>query len=353
MDCIVQEKAIKTGISAATFLVLLVSIQSAQCKDRAENLSAGGYYKNFFTVIDSPSFKDFPETGTALIGAVNNRVRITASFSPVSWFFLETAWDFSPRVQDRSLFAAESFLPDPGGSTYRLADFDERLYPDDEEKIHNVAVYHNLDRLATTFKPSFADVIIGRQPVAWGSARLINPIDIIAPFDFTALDREDRTGVDACRIRIPVGMLSEIDAGYVFGVDAAFGKSAFFLKGALYVMQTDITLLAAGFQENLLVGFDLARAIGGAGAWCEAGYTLAGLLSDTPRTGTYDYFRISAGADYNFTRKIYGFAEYHFSSAGKADPEDYISFTITADGPAQSMQDMVTLTMGPAYGEGT
>ncbi|MBN2105171.1 bifunctional alpha,alpha-trehalose-phosphate synthase (UDP-forming)/trehalose-phosphatase [bacterium] len=56
-----------------------------------------------------------------------------------------------------------------------------------------------------------AAVYCGRQDIVWGSARTVNPMDVIAPFSFGSLDTEDRRGVDAIRLRIPVGCMGEID----------------------------------------------------------------------------------------------------------------------------------------------
>ena len=53
------------------------------------------------------------------------------------------------------------------------------------------------------------------QAIAWGSAFVINPTDVIAPYVYNALDQEERYGVDALRVRVPTGALSETDLGYV------------------------------------------------------------------------------------------------------------------------------------------
>jgi len=87
-------------------------------------------------------------------------------------------------------------------------------------------VLQNLDRLYATVAAPHFDLYVGRQAIAWGSARAVNPTDIIAPFLYTEIDTEDRVGVDAARLRIPAGALGEIDAAYVGGEDLEWGQSA-------------------------------------------------------------------------------------------------------------------------------
>jgi len=113
---------------------------------------------------------------------------------------------------------------------------------------------------------------VGRQAIAWGNARIINPTDIIAPFSFNELDTEERRGVDAVRVRIPLGMMDELDLGVVAGRDFNRDRSAFFIRGKTYLLKTDLSLLMTGFRKHLMIGFDLSRSVGGAGIWLEAAH---------------------------------------------------------------------------------
>ena len=61
---------------------------------------------------------------------------------------------------------------------------------------------------------------------------------------------------DAIRIRVPISLLEEVDAGYIFGEDFKFENSAMFLRGKFYYYRTDFSLLLTGFQENFIMGFD-------------------------------------------------------------------------------------------------
>lgn len=290
--------------------------------DRA---SFGGYFKNFSIVLVPPEITAGGSTlDQSAMGAVNNRLRLKLALQPSKSLSFDVEYDLSPRIQDSRLFNENQFLPglSPGG--YRLIDFRSRLSPGPGRAPESFALFHNLDRFVVTLKSGRTDILIGRQAIAWGSARVVNPTDILAPFAFNELDKEERTGVDALRVRVSLGELSELDAGVVAGDKLRTRTSAFFLRGKVHVLETDISALTMAFRGHLLLGLDLARSIGGAGTWIEAAYVVPEAFLRNA-AGEKDYVRASAGLDYNFSSKVYGFAEYHFSSAGRSRPEAYLS----------------------------
>jgi hypothetical protein len=296
----------------------------------ANTLTIKGYYKSFFTVIDMAEFTIDPhQVNTPLMGTVNNRLRLTFNYKPSSTMSLNVAYDFSPRIQDPLLFKEDIFFAQINPAIYRVDDFRPLLFPGKGENIGSYGIYHNLDRLFVSYKTGFADFFFGRQTIAWGSARVVNTTDILSPFTFNELDTEERRGVDALRVRIPIGNMDELDLGYVFGRDLKFKHSAFFIRGKVYVKKTDLSFLLLGFQENLLIGLDISRSLGGAGFWCEGAYVLTDFFKRENASGLpkeENYFRASMGLDYNFNKKLYGFFEYHFNSAGKRKSELYPEF---------------------------
>ncbi len=298
-------------------LVCLVAIPFATTINA--ELQIGGYYKNFFTVFNSPSPSE------PMMGAVVNPLRLNLSYTPTDSLFLAFAYDFTPRVQAPSLFTESPFAVGIASSRYRVADFDSRIYPEENELIGNVGIYQNIDRASVQLSTDFADISIGRDAIAWGSARIINPTDIVAPYTYDQLDTEDRIGVDAVRIRIPVGILGEVDTGYIFGPDFNFEKSAIYLRTQLNAVETDFSILLLEFQKNLLLGLDIARGIGGAGFWFETAYVFAEPF-DEPNTSE-NYLRASVGLDYSFGGETYTFVEYHFSGVGTNNPENFLANT--------------------------
>ena len=300
-------------------LVLIIYLMTTPLVGIADTeLQVGGYYKNFSTAFNSP----LPDT--SMMGVVVNRLRLNLSYAPTDALSFALAYDFSPRVQDPSLFSQSLIAVGVASSRYRAADFGSRIYPENDASVGSVGIYHNLDRAAVQFSTDFADFSIGRDAIAWGSARIINPTDIIAPYSFDQLDTEDRVGVDAFRVRIPIGVMGEIDTGYIFGDKFNFDKSAVFLRTQLNAVETDFSILLLEFQRDLLVGFDIARGIGGAGFWLETAYVFNRPF-DEETNGSEGYLRTSVGLDYSFGGETYTFIEYHFNGVGANEPENFLT----------------------------
>ena len=278
----------------------------------------GGYYKNFSTVFNSP----LPDA--SMTGVVVNRLRLNLSYAPADSLSFAFAYDFTPRVQDPLLFSESPFAVGVASSGYRVVDLDSPIYPREDSPVGSVGIYHNLDRASVQFSTDFADFSIGRDAIAWGSARIVNPTDIIAPYTYDQLDTEDRVGVDAVRVRIPVGVMGEVDTGYIFGNAFDFDKSAIFLRTQLNAAETDFSVLLLEFQRDLLIGLDMARGIGGTGFWLETAYVFATPFDDGPDT-LETYLRASIGLDYSFGGETYAFIEYHFNGAGAKRPENYLT----------------------------
>ncbi len=312
----------------ALLAALFVLALQAGASDR---LSFRGYVKNFSILLHpSASRLDGQAVNEPDLGAVNSRLRLEMDFRPTSRIYIDIAYDVSARIQDARLFGQGFFSPGLTFPEYRLTDFRDILYPGPGETPESFALYHNLDRFSLTLRMDKADIILGRQAVAWGSARVVNPTDIIAPFSFNELDKEERLGVDAVRVRIPLGTMDELDLGAVAGRRFAPGKNAFFIRGKTYQFKADISGLLLAFRNHLLLGLDVARSLGGAGIWAEAAWIIPDTFRESNGEKEKDYGRISLGLDYSFGGATYGFIEYHFNSAGSGRPGEYTRLLSTS-----------------------
>ena len=296
--------------------ICLVAIPRAEIANA--ELRIGGYYKNFFTIFDSP------HPNEPVMGAVVNRCRLNLSYTSTAPMSFALSYDFVPRVQDPSLFSESPTAVSIPKHPYRIADLESQFYPSENDPTGGFGIFHNLDRAFIEFSTEFADISFGRDAIAWGSARVFNPTDVLTPFTYDQLDTEGRIGVDAVRVRIPIGVMGECDTGYVFGEDFKFEKSAFYLRNQLNAVETDFSASLVGFQKHLLAGLDVARGIGGAGFWLEAAYVFVESFGKDADTAG-NYLRASTGLDYSFGEKTYGFIEYHYNGAGAKAPENYLA----------------------------
>ncbi len=291
----------------------------------AGDLSIDGYIKNFAVVYEFPDFRLSQFTvDPPPVGAVSNRLRLEARWRASRCMAAAVAYDLDPRIQDPALFATQAIVGTVSRS-YRMDDLSCRLYPDESDRVSSFGLYQNLDRAQIEIRLGLLDLYMGRQAIAWGVARVINPTDILTPFSYAALDTEDRIGVDALRARLPIGFMSELDAGIVAGENFRSAKSAAYLRYKTYVAETDLAAIVVGFREHLMAGFEMTRAIGGAGAWVETAHVWPELLQPRADIRTDGYWRISVGADYSLSANTYGFIEYHYNQPGASDPSDYLT----------------------------
>jgi hypothetical protein len=282
-----------------------------------------GYVKTLATLADfSDSHIISSNSGDVQIleheESLTNTLRINILWRTDKSVSAELAYEIFPRIADdniQSFFTLQAADP----FSYRAFDFQKNVGITGDSSAFQL--FHNLDRAFFTFSPLFGDIHVGRQPIAFGSAHVINPTDILTSFSYTELNKEERIGVDAFRLKIPVGSLGEIDAGTVFGENFNSKESAAFLRAKFFIFETDFSPIAILFRENLLLGCDIAGSIGGAGYWFEGAYAFSGVTGN--REAGMDYLRFSTGLDYSMTDKLYSYIEYHFNGAGKNEPERY------------------------------
>ncbi len=293
----------------------------------SSGLSFSGYYKSFFNLLIPKSIKigdenrDIPDLGMFL-----SKIRIKMSYSPTDWLSLKAEYEVSPTVLDLKELSGFQLVTGANSPKYRIVDLPKKMYPNGNDSKSDFFINQNLDRFYASISFNFADVYIGRQVISWGSAYVINPTDIISPFSFNDIDKEQKSGVDAIRVRIPLGTMDELDIGYIFDEESGLNESAFFIRGKINFLNNDVSVLVLGFKQNLLVGFDLSRSFGGAGFRFESAYVFDKIMDKAyPKELKENYLRLSVGLDYRFSESVYGYAEYHFSSSGRNNSSKYLS----------------------------
>ena len=155
----------KKWVTLVFILVIFESFNSFADGD----FSIGGYYKNFFVLVRQSELgfnSSQGSIGERNLGIVNKQLRLRAKYDFSNWASILTAYSFSPRIQDPSLFSDEIFKGFISSLEYRIEDFKSRLYPKDDDYSGSFGIFQNLDRAFLTFKTSFADFYVGRQAIA-------------------------------------------------------------------------------------------------------------------------------------------------------------------------------------------
>jgi hypothetical protein len=148
----------------------------------------------------------------------------------------------------------------------------------------------SIERLFLDIKLPAADIRLGRQPVNWGSALFFNPTDIFSQVLITE-PWQERDGVDAARVNVPIGEDIQI-TGLVAGLDD-YQTWRGGLRGSMHVGATDIALIGSSDGSTWFAGLD-AKGDLEVGWWVEGGF-------EGDLTGTDEgALKVSAGLDYSF-----------------------------------------------------
>lgn len=303
-------------LSAALLPALLAAAPAA-----ASDFHFKGHLKTYLYSLEPAGIRNYPlAQPDGPYAAAENKFRLKSYWDGGGGLKAEAAYELVFTAKKGELAAAR---PVSAGYDWRVSDPDPFLAPAQGGCTASSALLQNLDRLFVTWSPAAFDLYAGRQPLAFGAARSVNPTDVLAPYPFGTIDTEERRGVDALRLKVPSGEMGEFDAGWLPGEEWSPDSGAGFLRGKGVFGDTDVTLLAASFRGNLLAGADLERRLGGAMLRAEAAQVWAGTFRD--RTAGDDFFRLTAGAEYNFP--LLGgtdaWLEYHFNGAGAAKPAAY------------------------------
>jgi len=314
----------KTDTKWTLFFALLLLLALPLRSPEGAAIDLDGYLKDFHVIFAPPDYADSLGLDDDFYNINIHRIRLDGSLTipdesmlPFELkFFL--SYSLSANIQNERL---RTFLSDRAESPeYRITDPRSRIYPEPGSQAGSFGLRQNIDRCYIAVSGPF-DLYLGRQPFGWGAGRTVNPTDVLAPFRFDELDREERVGLDAVRLIYPLGVMSEIDAGLILGKDAESSESAGYIRGRTYIKRTDISATVMNYRENLLVGMDMTRNIVNSVGWLEAAYNEV-----EGHNGKEDFLRLVAGWDRSFFRaRLYSYIEYHYNGAGAGERDNYLS----------------------------
>ena len=191
-----------------------------------------------------------------------NRLRLTVEPS-VGPFDLEVAYEHAATFRQS---AGEASLGlgglsgVPGGGEW--FDLQRTVTGDPTERVHWV---HRFDRLNVSWSPSSTiELSVGRQAVSWGTTLFLTPADPFVPFSPTDPFRVFRGGVDAARLRMYPGPLSEIDIVFRPTRTLAGEEVTLLARGLTTVLNWELSGWGGTLYGDPAGAVGLA---GGLGAW--------------------------------------------------------------------------------------
>ena len=188
----------------------------------------------------------------------------------------------------------------------RLFDLTSTLHDDSEN-----AIVHRLDRFWVGYTGDKTVVRFGRQALSWGNGLFFTPMDLVNPFDPTAIDTEYKTGDDMLYLQYLRDNGDDVQSAFVFRRDPLSGdveadKATVSLKYHGFAGEAEYDLLVAENYDNTVIGVGGARSVGGA--------ILRGdvVVTDAPTDTTVE---VVTNVSYSWTwggKNVSGMAEYYY-----------------------------------------
>ena len=375
----------------ALLLLLWSSAASAavlyKSKDESQRLELSGYVKSFASV-QFGTERFFPETIPSSFKQFDDLIRALLPNTPAqnvntawksfrrefsslgmsqSWVRFRLKMKFNEQV---SLHAAYEFRPVIGSQPTTLlssiptvgpalfgdsgglfgggsggmgsfgvpAGFDDRWldFPMQAHSTHSFQLLHQLDRLFVSFSISDTSITVGRQPISIGVGRVFRPSDLLAPFSPYELDLEEKRGVDAAKVEIPIGEMSELmlvavvqrrfpDKARELGANGYFDdiSPGGLARLKLTLGDVDTYVMLGYLQGDLIASLGASTSLFGAGVRVEATYHYAWQWDDKRRPN--GLLNVSAGIDYNIAKiNLMVGLEYYYHGAGGEKTSEYL-----------------------------
>jgi len=153
---------------------------------------------------------------------------------------------------------------------------------------------------------------LGRQRIAWGSGRIWNPTDRFNPVQPTALEPDQKLGVDAGRIAWNYGGNGSVIAVAAPARPASRTSRKMALRWQDTFGEFDVALMGGRINDENMFGVDITGNLGGAGV------RLEWMQARNPQQGGYG--QVSTGLDYTwhhawFPNGLYTAIEYFYNGA--------------------------------------
>lgn len=327
-----MEELLTTSNSKLRNFVAVMLLSAARLSIAEEpSYEVDGHLKTRILAEAFPGDSVFSE----LIGStsldIETEVRLNFSADWNAWSF-DADWQLYVAYGDR--IELSRLLPENGLSIIDSSPSDDRRLMNLTDTIHDegsTRILHRLDRLAVGYAGEKLVVRVGRQAISWGNGLMFSPMDIVNPFDPTAVDTEYKAGDDMIYAQYLAANGNDLQAAHVFRRDPLTGKSdpgsaTSAIKYHGILGESEYDLLVAQNYDELTFGIGGNSSIGGA-IW----------RGDIVLTDTEDGSKAQLVTNLSYSwilagRNMSGIVEYYFNGFGqRADLYDLPSLTQNPD----------------------
>lgn len=238
------------------------------------------------------------------------RLSLEPSLGPLS---VEVAYEHALTVQRRNAGAGFGLGAVPSGGEWLNVDWTIT-----EEE--HARWRHRFDRLAVAWRPTEAvELTAGRQAVSWGTTLFLTPADPFLPFNPADPFRQFRGGVDAFRVQVYPGPLSQIDV-VVRPSETVLGEEVTALgRGLTTLGEWEVSGWGGTLYGDAAAAFGFAGGIGPMALRGEG--VLREVLGTVVFRGTIGIDRIFQAAG----RDLFLVAEYQRDNLAASDPSEYLA----------------------------
>jgi len=184
-----------------------------------------------------------------------------------------------------------------------------------------------MDRLSLRLRLAHMDLKVGRQPVSFGSTWFFTPLDLVAPFSPTVIDREYKPGIDAVRADFYIGTATQVTAVAAYAGSWQLDGMILAANGRINLGLWDLSILLGAIHEDFVAGIDATGSIGDFAVRAAATLTVPPQNDSGDESKNEDPFlRIVLGGDYRTPFGLSVMAEIYYQDIGEIDPAQYLRF---------------------------
>ncbi len=200
-----------------------------------------------------------------------------------------------------------------------------------------------IDRLNLTLSFDRVDIKLGRQPVNLATAFYFTPNDFFAPFSAQTFFRTYKPGVDAARVEIRLGALTQLTFLSVLGYSANGStsngysgqtssiRSSSLARVSTVIADFELTALGGSVKNSTILGGSAQGEI--LGGWLSIRAEGHHARPDDTSKKSSDEFVVEV--ERRFTRRLTASAIYFYHGAGKNSADEYSE--LSRDSGAQNL----------------